>query len=362
MLIVRCVREDDLDSLFDLIQKSEFGLTTLKISKDELESRIERSLFSFRKKDARPQGQPYVFVMEDLSNGRLVGTCAVYSKTGGYEPMYSYRIEPSIHRSEELGIQKEIDTLHLQLTHDGPSEIGSLFLSPDYWGGGHGRLLSMSRFLFMAEFKERFEDRVIAEMRGVVDSSGFSPLWSALGSYFFQMDFPKAETLTTHSKKIIGDLMPKHPIYIPLLPREAQDAIGKVHSNTEPALAMLLKEGFSNRGLVDIFDGGPTIECKIDDIRAVRESKSGIVGSIVESVESGNQQIISNSHLDFRTCLGQIHWDNDVATIDQVSALRLGLKKDDQLRSVDLKPGQQGTNPGIDWCPLPDTTSSSDKM
>ena len=32
MLVVRRVYEDDLDSLFDLIQKSEFGLTTLKIS------------------------------------------------------------------------------------------------------------------------------------------------------------------------------------------------------------------------------------------------------------------------------------------------------------------------------------------
>lgn len=338
MLIVRCVREEDLDSLFDLIQKSEFGLTTLKISKDELESRIERSLFAFRQKDARPQGQPYVFVMEDLSNGRLVGTCAVYSKTGGYEPMYSYRIEPSVHRSEELGIEKEIDTLHLQQMHDGPSEIGSLFLSPDYWGGGHGRLLSMSRFLFLAEFRQRFENKVIAEMRGVVDSDGISPLWSSLGSFFFQMDFPKAETLTTQSKKVIGDLMPKHPIYIPLLPKEAQDVIGKVHANTEPALAMLLKEGFANQGLVDIFDGGPTIECQIENIRAIKESKAGVVGSIASSVEGGKLQIISNSQLDFRTCLGEVSWDGDVATIDEVTALRLGLKKDNPVRSVDLKP------------------------
>jgi arginine N-succinyltransferase len=338
MLIVRCVREDDLDSLFDLIQKSEFGLTTLKISKSELESRIERSLFAFRKKDARPQGQPYVFVMEDLSNGRLVGTCAIYSKTGGFEPLYSYEIKKSIHSSEELSVHKEIDTLHLKAQHDGPTEIGSLFLSPDYWGGGHGRLLSMSRFLFLAEFQERFEKKVIAEMRGVVDSSGVSPLWSALGSYFFQMDFPKAETLTSQSKKVIADLMPKHPIYIPLLPQAAQDVIGKVHSNTEPALAMLLKEGFENRGLVDLFDGGPTVECELDSIRAVRESKSGTVGQIVESVEDGERQILSNSRLDFRTCLGEIVWDGDKATIDQNSALRLDLKAGDTMRSVKPKP------------------------
>ena len=338
MLVVRCVREEDLDSLFDLIQKSEFGLTTLKISKDELESRIERSLFAFRKKDARPQGQPYVFVMEDLSNGRLVGTCAIYSKTGGFEPMYSYEIKKSVHASEELDVHKEIDTLHLLAQHDGPTEIGSLFLSPDYWGGGHGRLLSMSRFLFLAEFRERFEKKVIAEMRGIVDSNGISPLWSALGSHFFQMGFPKAETLTSQSKKIIGDLMPKHPIYIPLLPVEAQEVIGKVHSNTEPALAMLLKEGFEKRGLVDLFDGGPTIECEVENIRTVRESKSGTVGTIAEQVAGGSQQLISNSRMEFRTCLGEVSWDGDVATVDQVTALRLDLKKEDAIRSVNLKP------------------------
>ena len=338
MLVVRCVCEEDLDSLFDLIQKSEFGLTTLKISKDELESRIERSLFAFRKKDARPQGQPYVFVMEDLSNGRLVGTCAIYSKTGGFEPMYSYEIKKSVHASEELDVHKEIDTLHLLAQHDGPTEIGSLFLSPDYWGGGHGRLLSMSRFLFLAEFRERFEKKVIAEMRGIVDSNGISPLWSALGSHFFQMGFPKAETLTSQSKKIIGDLMPKHPIYIPLLPVEAQEVIGKVHSNTEPALAMLLKEGFEKRGLVDLFDGGPTIECEVENIRTVRESKSGTVGTIVEQVAGGSQQLISNSRMEFRTCLGEVSWDGDVATVDQVTALRLDLKKEDAIRSVNLKP------------------------
>ncbi len=338
MLVVRCVQESDLDDLFDLIQRSEYGLTTLKISKSELESRIERSLFAFRQKDARPQGQPYVFVMEDLNQGKLVGTCSIYSKTGGYEPMYSYEIQKSVHRSEELGVEKEIDVLHLRIQHDGPTEIGSLFLSPDYWGNGHGRLLSMSRFLFLAEFPERFEDLVIAEMRGRVGPDGKSPLWTALGSWFFQMDFPKAETLTSKSKKFIGDLMPKHPIYIPLLPKAAQEVIGRVHDNTQPALAMLEKEGFENRGRVDIFDGGPTVECESRSIRAVRESRAGTVGSILESVSDGKQQIVSNSRLDFRTCLGPVSWQGDQVTIDQMTALRLDLKVGDKVRTVELKP------------------------
>ena len=92
MLIVRRVQESDLNPLFELIQRSEYGLTTLKISKDELETRIERSMFAFRQKSGKPNGQPYVFVLEDLNNGEIVGTCSIYSKIGGFEPMYSYEI------------------------------------------------------------------------------------------------------------------------------------------------------------------------------------------------------------------------------------------------------------------------------
>ena len=58
MLVVRRVYEDDLDSLFDLIQKSEFGLTTLKISKWTLAARIEKSVFAFQQKNSSPDGLP----------------------------------------------------------------------------------------------------------------------------------------------------------------------------------------------------------------------------------------------------------------------------------------------------------------
>lgn len=337
MLIVRSVRATDVDPLYELIQKSEFGLTTLKISKDALQERVDASLHAFQQKKPRPNGQPYVFVMEDLNIGMIVGTCAIYSKVGGYEPFYSYEIKQAVHKSDDLGIEKSIDVLHLREEHNGPTEIGSLFLSPDYWGGGHGRLLSLSRFLFMAEFADRFESEVIAEMRGVVDKTGRSPLWAALGSYFFQIDFPKAETLTGQSKKFIGDLMPRHPIYIPLLPDDAQEVIGNVHENTKPAITVLQKEGFEKRGLVDIFDGGPTVHCELENIRAVRRSQSGIVGSISVEVEDGKRQLISNSRTDFKCCLGKTRWEGDQVAIDQVSALRLEVKVGDKIRCVNLK-------------------------
>lgn len=51
-----------------------------------------------------------------------------------------------------LGIESEHHSLHLQRNHNGPSEICSLFLHPDYRRGGLGRLLSFSRFGLIKAF------------------------------------------------------------------------------------------------------------------------------------------------------------------------------------------------------------------
>ena len=340
MQVVRPVRLEDAAHLFTLIGQAEYGLTTLQISEELLEERVRNSLLSFANPKSKPAGQPYVFVLEDLTDGSIIGTSAIYSKVGGYEPFYSYEIKKSVHESAQLGIRKEIDVLHLKKEHNGPTEIGSLFLGPKYWGAGHGRLLSMARFLFMAEFPTRFDKLTIAELRGVVNADGRSPVWDAIGSHFFQVEFPKAETLTNESKSIIADLMPEHPIYIPLLPESAQRAIGKVHQHTEPALAMLLKEGFRVSNLVDIFDGGATVICETKNIRTVKESRAGKIGEIAEHVAEP-QTLVANTSMDFRACLGHVAWRGADAVIDQVTALQLNVKTGERIRAADLRPSKE---------------------
>lgn len=88
------------------------------------------------------------------------------------------------------------------------------------------------------------------------------------------MDFSRADFLCgTGQKAFIAELMPKHPIYTHFLSQEAQDVIGQVHPQTAPARAVLEKEGFRYRNYIDIFDGGPTLECDIDRVRAIRKSR-----------------------------------------------------------------------------------------
>jgi len=339
MVVIRPVSLDDLDELVALVALAGFGLTTLPADANLLGQRIEGSQHGFDKLREEPEGEPYLFVMEDFTTGKVVGTCGVFSKVGGFEPFYAYRVETTVHESKMLKVRKEIPTLHLDMNHNGPSEIGSLFLHPQYRGGGNGRLLSLGRFLFMAEFKKFFDPMVIAEMRGVIDGQGRSPFWDAIGKHFMDLELPRADYLSIINKRFIAELMPKHPIYIPLLPQPAQDVIGKVHEQTAPALHVLESEGFKYNGMIDIFEAGPCVSSPLKKIRAVRDSVKRRVAHIIEGPIESPAFIISNTSRDFRACMGQVREEPDESvTITKLVGLALKVKVGDKVRFVGARP------------------------
>ena len=108
-----------------------------------------------------------------------------------------------------------------------PARDRQLFLSPDYRKDDNGRLLSLARFLFMAEHIEYFDPIVIAEMRGVVDDHGHSPFWDAVGQHFFDIDFPKADYLSMVNKHFIAELMPDIRFIFRCCPAKHEVSSGK---------------------------------------------------------------------------------------------------------------------------------------
>ncbi len=341
MEIVRSVTLDDLDALWDLIRQATYGLTTLQISREQLSERLELSNFAFSRRTEKPSGEPYIFVMEDLATGGLVGTSGIFSKTGGYEPFYSYRRVAEEHYCELLDKRQVVEALHLQTIHDGPTEIGSLFLAAEYRGKGRGRLLSLARFMFMAAHPKRFAEDVIAEMRGVMDQDGNCPFYEAIGRHFFDMDFPQADSLSTLNKKFIEDLMPKYPIYTALLPPSAREVMGQVHEQTRPALAMLEAEGFRTIDMIDIFDGGPVVQCRRDAIGAVRRTRMLTVRKIVDSIDQP-PRIVASDRGFFRSMLAPIEVDaaGCAATIDRVTAAALRIRVDEPVLVLTLHPDE----------------------
>lgn len=341
MYVIRKVKSKDLDQIVGLAELTSFGLTTLPRNPDLLKKRIIESEQSFENLETgEPKGQTYLLVMEETDTDAVIGTCGIVSKVGGFEPFYAYHIETCIHESDTLGVRKEIPVLHLVAEHNGPSEIGSLFLHPDHRHAGNGRLLSLARFLLMAEFPSLFDPEVIAEMRGVVDEKGKSPFWDAVGKHFFDLEFPKADCLSLVNKEFIGDLMPVYPIYIPLLPQSAQNVIAEVHEKTQPARAMLESEGFRFDQKIDIFEAGPILHCPRDMIRAVRESQRALITEIVEKIDSEKRWLASSTSPDFRVVQCHLGIQKSGIQIDRATADALHVSVGDAVRYVSPKAKQ----------------------
>jgi arginine N-succinyltransferase len=336
MNVIRPIRLSDLDALLKLAKSAGVGFTSLPPVAEFLRAKIELSEQSFAQSVSQPGHERYMFVLEDSDSGRIGGCCAVEAACGLDEPFYNYRVGTTVHASRELKIYNLTPTLYLANDYTGTSVLCSLFLSPDFRAGGTGHLLSRSRFMMMAQFPQRFAPKVIAEMRGVSDDHGRSPFWEGLGRHFFTIDYGAAEHLVgMGNKAFIAELMPKHAIYTVMLSPEARAVIGKVHAQTLPALHLLERENFRMQGYIDIFDGGPTVEAPLQEIRTVKHSRLARVEH--GENKSATAHLVANTKLDeFRCMLADINPSAGAAVLSKVQLEALRVKPGDSVRVTAL--------------------------
>ena len=336
MKFMRPIRAADIDALLHMAQTAGAGFTSLPPVREYLQRKIDLSEQSFATDVHIPGHQRYMFVMEDSATGKVGGCCAVEAACGLDEPFYNYHVGLTVHASHELNVYSRTPTLYLSNDYTGASVLVSLYLTPDFRGDGAGRLLSKCRFAFMAQFSQRFAAKIIAEMRGVSDEHGRSPFWEGLGRHFFAIDYDRAEHIVgMGNKAFIAELMPKHPIYTLLLAQEAQTVLGKVHPQTAPALHLLEQEGFRYQGYIDIFDGGPTVEAPLADIRSVRHSHLAAVK--LGDGAGGSTHLVSNTSLgDFRCALAELAPDGGQVGLQPELAEVLLVQAGEPVRVVKL--------------------------
>jgi arginine N-succinyltransferase len=344
-MYIRPVAPTDIDALCTMAKNSGVGVTTLPDNRQKMQAKLDKAVASFNR-ELPEKDRLYLFAMIDPASDDIAGICALEASIGHDDIWYNYHIGKTVHASKDIGVHKITKTLYLSNDLTGSSEICTLFLMPDFRKNQNGQLLSKSRYMFLAEFRELFDRDIIAEMRGFSDEQGHSPVWESLGRHFFQMEFSDADYLTgLGNKAFIAELMPKFPIYVPMLSKDAQEAIGKVHPDTEPALAMLKAEGFDFNGYVDIFDGGPTVTARIANIRAVKDSELYTVAVQDETpapdlTRKDGLTLVSNRRFDdYRvSMISTAAIDGTTLHLSTAQARDLQVAAGDSVRAVALRP------------------------
>jgi arginine N-succinyltransferase len=272
-MLIRPITSRDLDALVQIANESGPGFTSLMPDRDALSRKIDHSVESFARTVTKPRDEHYLFVLEDSTTGDIMGTTGIEAAAGVSRPLVHFRRNAVVHHAEDRQKRHTEESLTRCQHYTGCTEVCSLYLRPEFRRANAGKLLSRVRFLFMALHPERFADTVIAEMRGVSDSSGQSPFWDWLKHHVADLDFMSATQLAGCGQSgFIEQFIPAKPLYTRQMTSEARAVIGQVHEDTRAARHMLEREGFRHRGFVDLLDGGPTLECARSDIASVRET------------------------------------------------------------------------------------------
>jgi arginine N-succinyltransferase len=337
--IIRPANMDDVQPIYEMAKRTGGGFTNLPPDRKALVAKLEKSASGFARVDDGVNDDLYVFVLQNTETGEVRGTCQIFGCVGQKWPFYSYRIGALTQHSVELDRTFRADILNLSTDLEGTSEVGGLFLHPGERAGGLGLLIARSRYLFIRNHRTRFADRTLAELRGVIDEAGGSPFWDGVAGRFFGMSFQEADEFNAKfGNQFIADLMPKHPVYIAMLSDAARHVIGLPHPSGRAAMRMLEEEGFSWENYVDIFDGGPTMTARTDQIRSIREAKDSTIVDVSDALGDhigGEKMLVSAGRMEgFKTAYGWVDQRDGGIAIDPASAKALGVDKGDSVTHV----------------------------
>lgn len=270
MYVVRPVELTDIDGLESLAAVTMPGVHTLPKTRDKIAAAVERSIASFAAHVDIPSEESYLFVLERQASGEIVGTAAIFASAGSNGTYFSFRNDVIQQVSRDLNISHSVHALTLCSELTGYSQLSAFYVRDRAGAGIEAALLSRARLLFAVLAPHRFGDRFFVPLAGITDANGQSPFWDALGRKFFKMDFLDAERVIggARNRTLIVELMPHYPVYVPLLPGDAQAAMGQIHPDGELAFKLLTEEGFEADDYIDIFDGGPILQAHVNSLRS----------------------------------------------------------------------------------------------
>ncbi len=269
---------EDIPAIFAFTSKADSGLTTVPKTKQTVTDYVSESLDFLAGKTSANR---LLFVAE--REGRILGISGIIPKLGVDRPFYSFKRSRHSRKASQLDLSVRYDTLQLTTDFDDYTELATIFLAPEARGTGVGRLLSIGRLGFIHAHRDRFEDHLMADIRGWVDATGTSPFWKHLTSKFIQTEFDEADHHSAGEGGFIVELLPALPILMNLLPDGVAACAGKPHDLSAGAKKLLMAAGFEDTDLCDIFDGGPAIRCRTDRTLITQAVFQATGGGVSES-------------------------------------------------------------------------------
>jgi arginine N-succinyltransferase len=98
-------------------------------------------------------------------------------------------------------------------------------------------------------------------------------------------------------------------------------------------MRMQENEGIAFENYVDIFDGGPTMTARTDQVRSIREAQDASIIAIDR--DGGEEAIVATGRLgDFRTAYGRVRPVGSNIVVSPDCAQALGLGEDDPVAWV----------------------------
>ncbi len=271
--VVRNAQLDDLGQLYDLARQ--FTLLNLPADKSILSRKLEKSVASFNGELAKEDAE-YLFVLEDVENSFVAGSAMILAKNGtAGSPNYSFKVLKKERFSRDLGVGFIHQILRLNINSDGPTEFGGLVLDRGYRRRPEklGRVISLSRFCYVAANFDRFENEAHAELAPPLTDEGRSEFWESLGRRFTGMPYKEADQISSQNNQFIQSLFPEEDIYLCLLDSKARLVLGRVGEETQAAMHLLNKIGFRYKEEVDPFDGGPHIGCEMREVATIKKGR-----------------------------------------------------------------------------------------
>jgi len=299
--LFRPIVSADTSSLLELVHQSSGGLSSLQPRLEFLQDYIAVSEKSFLGEMSLEQPHKYLLGLFECRTDRLIGCAAVKTQIGKDSPFINFDIKGD----------GPDQCLQASSRFTGATEVGSLFLHPNYRADGLGCYLAKVRYLLMASEPWRFDDSVIAELRGICGAAG-SPLYDHLFEYKLEKSFLEADTeYYDRNPDALGDIVPIGCIDTHDMPLNVKASLGQPHPSGVGAMRLLQREGFIFSGTIDLFDAGPIMSAHRDTIRTIMNAKTAAISASPSGSQGEATLIASGKVKNFKAILTPAAVSND---------------------------------------------------